>query len=133
MSNDNQDTYQIPEHGWTCFFCGETFTTVGAARDHFGAEPTAKPGCLMKVSVGAERGLLMALRRAEETIARHMNEDTDLHRELLRLQSRHSDSLRDAEEVGYARGLRDGMSMTADSQIPHSFANSPEKDHAHPV
>lgn len=24
------DTYQKPEHGWTCFHCGETFTTGSA-------------------------------------------------------------------------------------------------------
>ncbi|MEE8059407.1 MAG: hypothetical protein V3T17_16460 [Pseudomonadales bacterium] len=34
-------TYKFPAHGWTCFHCGETFTAVGAARDHFGADPMA--------------------------------------------------------------------------------------------
>lgn len=52
--------------GWQCFHCGEVFTTVGAARDHFGASPTAKPGCLAKVGLGDERGLQMALREAEQ-------------------------------------------------------------------
>lgn len=103
------DTYQMPPNGWTCFHCGETFTTVGAARIHFGADQSAQPGCMEKVAVGAERGLLMALRKAEERIARYMEEDTDLHRALYRLQSQQSDALRDAEEAGYARGLRDGM------------------------
>lgn len=28
--------YLKPEHGWTCFHCGETFTTPGSARDHWG-------------------------------------------------------------------------------------------------
>ena len=106
------DTYEKPPHGWTCFHCGETFATVGGARDHFGAQPTAKPGCLVKVSLGGERGLLMALREAEYTIARYMDEDTDLHRALYRMQSQHSDALRDAEEAGYERGLRDGMALT---------------------
>lgn len=59
---------------WTCFHCGETFTVHGAARDHFGGED-AEPGCLIdRVSLetgGRERGrgLLMALRKAEERIA----------------------------------------------------------------
>lgn len=32
-------TYTPPEHGWTCFHCGETFKTPGAARLHFGELP----------------------------------------------------------------------------------------------
>jgi hypothetical protein len=59
------DTYKHPEHGWTCFHCGETFTTVGGARDHFGADITAQPGCLIRVQLGNERGLLMELRKVE--------------------------------------------------------------------
>ena len=61
------DTYPQPKHGWTCFFCGETFTTYGAARDHFGVIPTAIIAC--KIKVGEERGLVMALRKAEAKIA----------------------------------------------------------------
>lgn len=105
MSNDNKDF--PPKHGWTCFFCGETFKSVGSARDHFGATQDAQAGCVIKVELGGERGMLMALRKAEAEIARHMEEDTDLHRAILRLQSKHADSLRDAEEAGFARGLRD--------------------------
>lgn len=59
------DTYP-PEHGWTCFHCGETFKTPGGARDHFGATPESQPGCVLKVGLGEERGLLMALRKIEE-------------------------------------------------------------------
>lgn len=65
-----QDAYNRPPHGWTCFHCGETFTTTGSARDHFGAEPTARPGCMLKVSVGAERGLLAELRKLELELGR---------------------------------------------------------------
>ncbi len=57
------DTYAQPAHGWTCFHCGETFTTPGSARDHFGPTPDGVPGCIIKA--GDERGLLMALRKAE--------------------------------------------------------------------
>lgn len=73
------DTYQAPAHGWTCFHCGETFTTPGSARDHFGAEPSAEPGCMVRVQVGQERGLLVALRKAEQLIAelRANNEQMD--------------------------------------------------------
>lgn len=106
-----EDTYNKPPHGWTCFHCGETFTTVGSARDHFGANPDAQPGCMVRVSLGGERGLLMALRKVEEELAtlyrERCDEDTHLHREIYTLQSRHSDALRQAEDAGYARGLRD--------------------------
>lgn len=110
MSNSTRsDTYEKPPHGWTCFHCGETFKNTGEARDHFGAKPDALPGCMLRVSLGGERGLLMALRRVEEELAQmyldRADEDTRLHRELHRLQSRHSDALQTAEETGYARGL----------------------------
>ena len=50
---------------WACYHCGETFTTWGSAEDHFGKTPAAKPGCLIKIALGDERGLLMELRKAE--------------------------------------------------------------------
>jgi hypothetical protein len=65
-----EETYPMPEHGWTCFHCGDKFTTVGAARIHFGADPSAVPGCLIKVQPGREKGLLMVLRKAEDEIER---------------------------------------------------------------
>lgn len=55
-----------PPHGWTCFHCGETFTTVGSAQDHFGSTPDSVPGCVLKVQLGKERGLLMGMRRLED-------------------------------------------------------------------
>lgn len=62
---------------WTCFHCGETFTTYGAARDHFGAGLEAEAGCLIDrvaVEEGGKpergRGLLIALRTAENEIHR---------------------------------------------------------------
>ena len=61
-----EDTYQTPEHGWTCFHCGETFKKWGAARDHFGGSIDGSAGCQIKA--GEERGLLMALRKAEAKI-----------------------------------------------------------------
>lgn len=51
----------------------------------------------------------MALRKAEDLIARYMNEDTDIHRAMYRQQTLHSDALRIAEEAGYARGVRDAQ------------------------
>lgn len=81
-----EDTYKRPKHGWTCYFCGETFTTPGAAKDHFGADQNQDPGCLIDHRVQVEeggkpergRGLLMALRKAEEEIRKLRAEVEDL-------------------------------------------------------
>ena len=99
----NEGTYQKPSHGWTCFHCGETFTTTGAARDHFGFDPSSEPGC--RIKAGAERGLLMALRKAEQELAAYRNDDTSLTRYWAGVQSRHADALRDAEQLGFDRGV----------------------------
>jgi hypothetical protein len=105
--NPPPPTYEKPPHGWTCFHCGETFTTVGSARTHFGASPDAQPGCIERVRLGGERGLLAALRKAEERIAQYIIEDTEAQRAMHTQQSRHSEALLIAEEAGYERGLRD--------------------------
>jgi hypothetical protein len=55
--------YTMPKNGWTCYHCGETFTTWGSAEDHFGATPAAAAAC--KIKVGDEFGLVMELRKAE--------------------------------------------------------------------
>lgn len=108
------ETYQMPPHGWTCFHCGETFRTPNTARDHFGLSPSSDPGC--RIKVGAERGLLMALRKAEQEIDRRRDDDgpavAAIMDELRRQQSRHADALRSAEEAGYERGLRDARLET---------------------
>ena len=61
-------TYRMPADGWVCYHCGERFKTPGGARDHFGATPVETAACIIKA--GEERGLVMALRRAEEEIMR---------------------------------------------------------------
>jgi hypothetical protein len=53
------------DRSWNCFHCGETFTTIGSARDHFGATPDREPGCLIRVKYGDECGLEMELRKSE--------------------------------------------------------------------
>ena len=101
--------YTKPTHGWTCFHCGETFTTEGAARDHFGFDCSREPAC--RIKVGEERGLVMALRRAEAEVERLL---TALHSEngealaaLRRVQSQIGEHARDAEQSGYDKALRD--------------------------
>ncbi|PWC57832.1 hypothetical protein TSH7_25140 [Azospirillum sp. TSH7] len=104
------DTYPTPPHGWTCFHCGETFIDYDRAREHFGFDPSAEPGC--RIKLGAERGLLMALRKAEKECADAWfaihNETTDAAKAYYAASARHQEQLRTAEEAGYERGLRDG-------------------------
>lgn len=108
------DSYQKPKHGWTCFFCGENFKTSGGARDHFGGDPLAIAGCQIKV--GDERGLLMALREAEEQLEYYRNEDTFLHRKIAGLISEKNSAIIDAEEKGYITGLSEGANMVRSLQ-----------------
>jgi len=64
--------------GWRCFHCDETFTTPGAAQDHFGNYLNSTPGCILKVQLGNERGWLMEIRRLQEENAhlrQQMNEE----------------------------------------------------------
>lgn len=104
MSDDEaiSDTYTTPEHGWTCFHCGDTFPgNLGgqrAARLHFGSSIHDEPKC----QVSARQ-----LRLMEAELRRHREEDTDLHRQIARLKSDHAEALRREEERGYARGVRD--------------------------
>jgi hypothetical protein len=95
---DEGETYTPPAHGWTCFHCGETFHGQQAARLHFGASVNDEPKC----QISANR-----LRAMEAELRRYRDEDTDLHREIGRIQSDHAIALRREEEKGYARGLED--------------------------
>jgi hypothetical protein len=70
---------------WTCFHCGETFATPGAAADHFGATPDRVAGCLIDrvaLEEGGKpergRGLLMALRQAEASLAAQAQRQDEL-------------------------------------------------------
>lgn len=106
---ETSETYSMPSHGWTCFHCGETFKTPGAARDHFGFTQASDPAC--RIKLGAERGLLMALRKAEQELAECRAEAPRevevIAREMARLQARHADALKAAEELGFERGVAD--------------------------
>jgi hypothetical protein len=46
-------------------------------------------------------------RRMEGVHRRHCDDDTDLHRQIARMESDHQRALMRAEEDGYAKGLRD--------------------------
>lgn len=110
------DHYPQPEHGWTCFHCGDTFKTYGSARDHFGFDPSSDPAC--RIKVGAERGLVMALRKAEkanaEITALLHNESSEGYRIAASQGSRHHEQIMAAEESGYERGFIEGARKDAD-------------------
>ena len=92
---------------WKCFHCGEEFTYKADAALHFGATQDSEPGCIAKLRIGGERGLLESLRAAEERLAAYSREDTEMQRAALNQQQRHSKALFDAEIMGYERGLRE--------------------------
>lgn len=89
-------------HGWVCFHCWEhfppTFAGQQAARHHFGDGPTEDPACRINAR---------QFRAMQDQLARYRNEDTDLHREISRMQVDHATALRREEEKGYARGIED--------------------------
>lgn len=102
------DTYMPPEHGWTCFHCGETFMHENPARNHFGGSIDAVPGCILRMQPG-EHALLRKIRWLEaqnrELLQRQSEEDTKLHREIHRIKAEHETALRREEEQGFLRGL----------------------------
>lgn len=110
------DTYAMPAHGWTCFHCGETFTTPGGARNHFGFDPSFDPAC--RIKIGEERGLVRELRTLEAKYIKLLEETSDesgaVAREFYGLGAKHAGELRREEERGYARGLADGRSERDD-------------------
>lgn len=115
----SDDLYPKPEHGWTCFHCGETFTTPGSAKDHFGFDPSCEPAC--RIKAGGEKGLLMALRRLESEL---LATQLQLHSEssagmvwLRQAEARHHTQLIEAEQTGYDRGVADVRKMLEDQPV----------------
>ena len=78
MRGDYATEVEYRKGGWRCFHCDERFDTPGAAEDHFGKYLNSTPGCILKVQLGDERGLLMELRRVQEEnnhLRQQMNEE----------------------------------------------------------
>lgn len=90
---------------WRCFHCDEVLRTQRDARLHFGNTNGSEPACLIKAP--GEFALLTVLRNAEDELARHRSEDTDVLRAMWSMQSDHAEALRREEEKGYARGIED--------------------------
>lgn len=88
--------------GWCCFHCWEYFPpTFKGQRDamhHFGEHPTEDPACRIPAS---------QFRATQDLLKRYQSEDTELHRQIARMEAEHAVALRREEEKGYARGLAD--------------------------
>mgnify|MGYP003386030355 CR=1 FL=1 len=97
--------HEMPASGWTCFHCGETFTLVGLAEDHFGTRQHAETGCQIKK--GHERNLLHQIRELENEIAHYRNETDEESKKYYARQSDHAQALIREEEKGYNKGVSD--------------------------
>ena len=130
MTETPAETFPFSEHGYTCFHCGDTFTTFGAARDHFGFDPSWDPAC--RIKIGEERGLVMELRKVQlkyiELLERQLEEDTGMVREIYSLGTEHRRAVVDAEQRGYERGLADGSELKALAPLPEDIATAVAAD-----
>lgn len=99
--------YMEPGPGWLCFHCGERFTTIGGARNHFGFDPSSDPTC--RIKVGEERGLEMKIRKLEAELLSYRVEDSAADRAMAAMRADHSAALKKAEEDGYNKGVRDAL------------------------
>ena len=87
---------------WRCYHCDEVFYCPSAAVEHFGPSQESNPLC----QVTREH-----INSLEAQLSSYRNEDTDLHRQIHALESKHSKALMRAEESGYSKGLRDGRAI----------------------
>ena len=90
---------------WTCFHCGETFTSELDARNHFGSHEGRMTAC--EIREAGEFAILRALRNVEDQLDRYRAEDSDVLLAMASMQADHAQALRREEEIGYERGLRD--------------------------
>lgn len=45
LTEQEDEFYDAPKHGWTCFHCGQTFKTIDGAELHFGKDVKGRPVC----------------------------------------------------------------------------------------
>lgn len=113
------DTYMPPEHGWTCFHCGETFMHQNPAREHFGAHPhDAEPGCMLRMQDG-EGSLLRKIRWLEREVSRLSfiidTGGSDAEKAMHSMSEEHATALIREEEKGYAKGFADAINGEPES------------------
>ncbi len=88
---------------WRCFHCDEVFESRKFAAEHFGTD-CETPAC----QIAAHEGHLVTyIRRLEADLARCRTDDSDVMRSIMTLEADHRTALREAEERGYAKGVRD--------------------------
>lgn len=124
------ETYPRPKEGWTCFHCGDLFRTVGAARDHFGHDPLAEPGC--RIKVGEELGLLIALRKVEKDYADLIDRMHELDGEITAARSMAQEILRaakatNAHEVRCNIDSLEGRAIAAEAIVRAIEADDPQR------
>ena len=104
---------------WRCFHCDEVFTDRASAAAHFGPSIWSDPACTVDAS---------KLRELEAELARYREEDTDLHRALHAKDCKMTRAVQEAEEAGYARGLRDAKRFPAELGLMEA-PQAPEPAH----
>jgi hypothetical protein len=85
---------------WRCFHCDAIFTDEAEALLHFGSREYHDAAC----TVSPEK-----VRDLKRQLLSYREEDTDLHRQIASLESKHHTALQREEEIGYAKGLSDGI------------------------
>jgi hypothetical protein len=102
---------------WTCFHCGESFTDRSCAAIHFGASESAEPAC--KIKGDSDHYLVQYIRDLEAQLASYRSETDAITRAWYAKNADHSAALRQAEEGGYNKGVRD---MAAEPAIAERIA-----------
>lgn len=103
---------------WRCFHCDESFTDASAAREHFGHSERQQALCTIDPT---------HFRWLEEQHRRTCDDDTQVLRTISALAGEHERLRAQAEEQGYARGLRDAKKHPAElglQLIPHDASAS---------
>lgn len=77
--NTEEETYPMPQGGWTCFHCNEVFTTRETAAEHFGNGDyeTEIPLCI-EAATTEQRQLILTNREMWEELQKARNENEDL-------------------------------------------------------
>lgn len=89
---------------WRCFHCDDVFTKHTEAAAHFGYADGATPACKIAPDL---RGLIVFMRWQERELQRFRQEDSDHARKFYSIGADHERARREAEEIGYARGVAD--------------------------
>lgn len=89
---------------WRCFHCDAVFTRKQDAADHFGGEQGALTACQLK---GYENLLIQKIREQEAQLGTYRHEDDIVLRAMEAMRADHARALRQAEELGYNRGVYD--------------------------